>query len=400
MMICSRRLYKGNAYDICLPLVSGATLARFYTSGDVIVEKEPEITGDSMCFSLTGEDLASLDDGVLRYEVVTDYETTDTNSPYVVATPGDYSGTTLEDLLDDAYQSGYASGYTDGYASAYSECHHDYSGDYLTVEILEDGQFNIARRNNFFYSLDGGHTWIQSNGVINVSSGDTISFKWVMNVVEPGVISMYVSPINHNTIKFNAYGNFLSMVFGDDFKVSDASILNMSTVDGLFDGCTGLIDASNLVLSATKLGHSSYRGMFSGCTSLVATPKLPAMNLGRSCYMGMFYGCTSLTQAPILPAMNLEGQCYWNMFENCTSLQTAPDLPATTMADYCYYWMFKGCSSLNYIKCLSAGGPGAFYTMEWVDGVAQRGVFVKNPANRNWTTGINGIPEGWTEIEA
>ena len=39
MMICSRRLYKGNAYDICLPIAdSGVTLARFYTRGDVIKE--------------------------------------------------------------------------------------------------------------------------------------------------------------------------------------------------------------------------------------------------------------------------------------------------------------------------------------------------------------------------
>lgn len=138
MMICSRRLYKGNAYDICLPLAdSGVTLARFYTRGDVILEKEPEISGDSMCFSFAEEDLASLEDGVLRYQVVTDYETTDTNSPYVVVTPGDYSGSTLEDLLEDAYDSGYTdgqedctggtcegvyeSGYTDGYQSGYTD---------------------------------------------------------------------------------------------------------------------------------------------------------------------------------------------------------------------------------------------------------------------------------------
>ena len=390
-MICSRRLYKGNSYEICLPLVSGATLVRFYTRGDVIVEKEPEITGDSMCFSFTEEDLVSLEDGVLRYQVVTDYETTDTNSPYVVTTPGNYTGTTINDLIEDAYQSGY----TDGSA----DCHGEYYDDYLTVEILENGQFNIGRRDNFFYSLDRGQTWIQSNGAINVSSGDTISFKWVMDAVEPGVISYYASPIKNNTIKFNAYGNFLSMVFGDDFKVSDASILNMTTLDGLFEGCTGLIDASNLVLSATQLGHSSYSNMFSGCISLVAAPKLPAMNLGHACYMGMFYGCTSLTQAPELPAMNLEGQCYWNMFENCTSLKTAPDLPATTIGDTCYWFMFKGCSSLNYIKCLSAGGPGV-YAREWVDGVAPRGVFVKNPAHRNWTIGINGIPEGWIVVDS
>lgn len=132
-MICSRRLYKGNTYEICLPLTdTGVTLVRFYTRGDVIIEKEPEITGDSMCFSFTEEEIASLEDGVLRYEIVTEYETTDTNSPYVIATPGDYSGSTLDDLLEDAFDSGYTAGqegcsggtcegvYESGYTAGYS----------------------------------------------------------------------------------------------------------------------------------------------------------------------------------------------------------------------------------------------------------------------------------------
>lgn len=109
-MICSRRLYKGNAYEICLPLTdTGVTLVRFYTKGDVIVEKEPEISGDSMCFSFTEEDLALLEDGVLRYG----HDDFDTNAPYVVVTPGDYSGSTLDDLLEDAYDSGYTAGQED-----------------------------------------------------------------------------------------------------------------------------------------------------------------------------------------------------------------------------------------------------------------------------------------------
>ena len=79
-MYCSRRLYKGNSYEICLPLIdTGVTLVRFYTRGDIIIEKEPEISGDSMCFNFTVEDLASLDDGKRYIAYVTlnedmDYE--------------------------------------------------------------------------------------------------------------------------------------------------------------------------------------------------------------------------------------------------------------------------------------------------------------------------------------
>lgn len=106
-MYCGRRLYKGNSYEICLPLTdTGITTVSFYTSGDVIIEKEPETTADTMCFLLTKEDLDALQDGVLRYS----YEDQDSNTSFVIVTPGDYSGSTLDDLLDEAYESGYTQG--------------------------------------------------------------------------------------------------------------------------------------------------------------------------------------------------------------------------------------------------------------------------------------------------
>ena len=136
-MNCSRRIYRGNAYEICLPRVdSGVTLVRIYTRGDVIIEKEPEITADSMCIQLTADELAGLADGVIRYEAITDTDAYVTNSPYILITPDWYSGRTIEDIIQDAYDSGYTdgqeactggtcegvyeSGYTDGYQSGYT----------------------------------------------------------------------------------------------------------------------------------------------------------------------------------------------------------------------------------------------------------------------------------------
>ena len=114
-MSCNGRIYKGDSYEICLPLFdTGVTSVRFYTRGDIIIEKEPVITGDSMCFSFAKEELDVLPDGVLRYEAVTEYDTIDTNTPYVIVTPGDYSGTTLDEMLEEAYHSGYTDGYDDG----------------------------------------------------------------------------------------------------------------------------------------------------------------------------------------------------------------------------------------------------------------------------------------------
>ncbi len=39
-------------------------------------------------------------------------------------------------------------------------------------------------------------------------------------------------------------------------------------------------------------------------------------------------------------------------------------------------------------------------TNEWVNGVAATGTFVKNPSMSEWTTGISGIPSGWTVQDA
>jgi hypothetical protein len=84
------------------------------------------------------------------------------------------------------------------------------------------------------------------------------------------------------------------------------------------------------------------------------------------------------------------------MFYGCTSLTTAPVLPATTLASSCYNGMFRGCTSLNYIKAMFTTEPSTNYTENWVNGVSATGTFVKNSTASWTTTGVNGIPTGWT----
>ena len=61
--------------------------------------------------------------------------------------------------------------------------------------------------------------------------------------------------------------------------------------------------------------------------------------------------------------------------------------------------MFQGCTSLNYIKCLATDISATNCTSYWVEGVASSGTFVENNAMNDWTTGINGIPTGWTILD-
>jgi hypothetical protein len=58
--------------------------------------------------------------------------------------------------------------------------------------------------------------------------------------------------------------------------------------------------------------------------------------------------------------------------------------------------MFNGCANLNYIKAMFTTTPSTTYTSGWVNGVAATGMFVKNSAATWTTTGVNGVPTGWT----
>ena len=175
-----------------------------------------------------------------------------------------------------------------------------------------------------------------------------------------------------------------------------ATTLASSCYGNMFNGCTSLTTAP--ALPATTLASRCYQQMFKECTLLTSVPSvLPATTLALYCYNQMFYGCTSLTTAPALPATTLTGSCYSNMFNGCTALTTAPVLPATTLTgNGCYVLMFNGCSNLNYIKAMFITTPGTTYTNKWVSGVAQSGTFVKNSAAQWTTTGVNGVPNGWT----
>ena len=214
-------------------------------------------------------------------------------------------------------------------------------------------------------------------------------------------------------------------MFGDSYLLTAVPELPATSLAdycyySMFASCTNLTTAPEL--PATTLASHCYDAMFFYCTSLTTPPELPATTLAEYCYDQMFSYCTSLTIAPELPATTLVDYCYYYMFEHCTSLEDLPPLPATTLASHCYEsmfqhctslilapilsaatlvsgcyaFMFSGCTSLNYIKCLAVNNPGQACTYKWVDGVAATGTFVKSSSASWWTTGINGIPSGWT----
>ena len=297
-----------------------------------------------------------------------------------------------------------------------------WADEYLTFVALEDGTFTFAPSggNVISYSIDNGHTWSDLAADTNtptVTRGNKVLWRGEMTPITNRGVGTFSS-----TGKFKAQGNIMSLLFGADFKGQTDLTGKDYAFYRLFSSNSNLVNVQNLSLPATTLAESCYDSMFYGCTSLVNAPTLPATTLAGYCYSYMFYGCTNLVNAPsVLPATTLAGGCYTCMFRNCTSLVNAPTLPATTLAVYCYQNMFNGCTSLvkaptlpattleyscyqfmfdgctklSYIKCL-ATKISASSLSNWVNGVASSGTFVKDANMTSWTTGISGIPTGWT----
>ena len=267
----------------------------------------------------------------------------------------------------------------------------------LYIEALVDGMTVALNSNNLEYSTDL-RTWSvlpmnTASPIIN--TGERIYLRGNATVGETGIGQFTISQ------QCNLGGNIMSLLFNDDFEDKT----DLRDYDGIFMELFAeqpIVDASKLLLPATTLSMDCCMAMFYGCTSLVTAPELPAApSLPGQCYQAMFSGCTSLTTPPELPATSLAGNCYWNMFSGCTSLTTAPELPSPNGAhDRNYMGMFSGCSNLNYIKMLSTTiGDGL---IGWVNGVSATGTFVKDASLSEETIGrgVNGIPEGWTVVNA
>ena len=248
------------------------------------------------------------------------------------------------------------------YCTEENEVHYNpfsWADEYLAFDIVTEGTivWKTSNSNNvktISYSINNGE-WAEitssTTGVsFNVSVGDKVRFKG--NNPAYGASTSSYNTFNDSTASFNVQGNIMSLTNGDSF--ANATTFEREYVFVYLFNNANIINAKNLVLSATTLASSCYLGMFRGCTSLVTAPTLSATTLASSCYSQMFYDCTGLTTAPELPATTLASSCYQSMFGGCTKLVNAPELPATTLADSCYEFMFYCCTSLVTAPTLSA----------------------------------------------
>lgn len=146
----------------------------------------------------------------------------------------------------------------------------------------------------------------------------------------------------------------------------------------LFNGETGLVDASGLVMDGVNKMYDNsamYYRMFYGCTALVHGPKyIPQPRLGSSgnkdyqlAFNNMFQNCTSLVDVPSMDNVSIpvevniyRSSVFEYMFSGCTSLEDASDfiVPVSSftsqgtntngsnLGDGHFRYMFYGCTSL------------------------------------------------------
>ena len=259
----------------------------------------------------------------------------------------------------------------------------DYEKKYFTTVARTNGRINlrmgsgltVANYEYIKYSTDNGNTWTKVDNVngeqvditVSVKVGDRVQWKGKGIRMAASTSSTNVARFVGSTAQFDIEGNIMSLLNEDEYV--GAQMTANYTFHQLFNGCSTLINARNLILPKNVLVNS-YRSTFLNCSRLLTAPKLPATTLTNYCYYQMFKGCTSLT--------------------------AAPELPATTLVNSCYRSMFNGCTRLNSIKCLATDISATNCTNDWVTNVAASGTFTKATSMSDWTTGINGIPSGWT----
>ena len=174
---------------------------------------------------------------------------------------------------------------------------------------------------------------------------------------------------------------------------------NSYTHINMFKGCSSLVSIPSVTINLSK--GNNCQGMFYGCSSLTDASGITFS--GTAAYMSlkeMFRGCSSLTVPPsTLPSSFGDHSNCDGMFRECTSLVNAPELPAETLTNYCYQNMFYGCTSLQNIKCLATTKTATDCLKNWVTNVPTGGTFVKHP-DTTWTSGVSGVPSGWTIEDA
>lgn len=289
---------------------------------------------------------------------------------------------------------------------------------YGNIGSLIDGTGNMAycTSNYQFCNLFNG----------NSSTGSKLQIRYG-NLVLPdangytGVFQNFLRSANFT--QYNKYwvkmsgvgiGAYQCMFYGNSslysapaLPVPEDGVIPELCFANMFNKCSFMNDISEiqtLFANGVTLSGSSMMQMFYQCTQLTSTPTIKINKFtGSSACNAMFYQCTALTTNNITLAddCNTTALCMKQMFFQCAALTSIPVLTPKVIAESAYLSLVAGAKKINYIKCLATDISAENATYNWVAEVASSGTFVRPAASADiWTSGVSGIPSGWSVTSA
>lgn len=129
---------------------------------------------------------------------------------------------------------------------------------------------------------------------MTLNNGDKVFFRGT----NARTANSYSSSNNRFVIssgRANVYGNVCSVLDKDNYD----TMTNLPTygLQGLFQDCTGLIDASGMVMKAGRLDDNCCGHLFDGCSDLEKGAEFFITQTGRWSMEYIYRNCSSLTEA-------------------------------------------------------------------------------------------------------
>ena len=230
-----------------------------------------------------------------------------------------------------------------------------------SVTAIEDSkvEVNMYQNRDLHYCISSNLEWNQVDfESVTLKKGDVIWFR----------------------------GNNPDGLDGVNIKITGNAKLN-GDIMGLINS-TGLLDE----ITETSIPNYCFKGLFEGSTGLTdaSALKLPAETMSIGCYHSMFKGCTKLAKAPKLPAQTMATDCYASMFEGCKSLKSLE-------VSFGYWDNINDQTTYGHGTNIGIGDGNVVmsFTNNWLKDVAKEGN-LKCPAILPEKIGDSFVPKGWT----
>lgn len=205
------------------------------------------------------------------------------------------------------------------------------------------------------------------------------------------------------TGKFKVSGNIMSILGWKEAIETD------NALNGFFANCSPIVDVSELVLPAKRIGVRAYYNMFigSGITSL---PIIKAEQVNDESFANMFASCNSLEFVNVpVPKSTIAGNGGQNvvsyMFRNCTGLKyvnfdVSNFIDRPLSQSWYFAWnLLEGCTGLKVVKVnFDDFYVDRHFVENWLQNAAQDATLLCPPNLDTSTRGNSTVPAGWTIV--